>query len=176
MLSLPLDPLAREVPRSVQPESATAFAVTIGWLLDAVEHHRLPNDPANLTPRLRQSDDFRLSFARVPGAVPAGDCHSVRHALVLDLHEGDVFGVRDNDVVVGPVDPTLVGVGPRFGIGRRHAGDGARATSGECDSCPRHRAQLLEYAMTPAPAEASVGAGAQLTRGSGVVRGVVRKA
>src|ERR1700694_3086870 len=43
MLSMPFEPLARLVPRSVIPEPTTAGAVTVGWLLDAADDHHLPD-------------------------------------------------------------------------------------------------------------------------------------
>lgn len=113
MLSLPLDPLARRVPRTVRPEPTTATAVTIGWLLDAADRHQLPHLGV-MTPRLLTSDNFRLSFARPDGPSPTANCHSLRRPLVLHLHRGDRIGVSENAVNLAPAAPVLIGLRPFY--------------------------------------------------------------
>ena len=107
MLSLPLAPLARRVPRSVHPEPTTATAVTIGWLLDAEAHHQLAHS-VPLTAELLASDDFRLSFARPTRPAPTTNCRTSREPLVLDLRAGDEIGVSGNGVYLTPADSNLV--------------------------------------------------------------------
>jgi hypothetical protein len=106
--SLPALPLARLVPRSVQPEPTTAGAVTIGWLLDAVAQHRLDAVPP-ASARVRASDEFRLSFDRPAGIVPIAACRRSGGPLVLELRRGDRLGVLDNGVYATPADGALVG-------------------------------------------------------------------
>jgi hypothetical protein len=113
MLSLPLDPIAPHVPRSVHPEPTTATAITIGWLLDQAGAGRLAK-PGPLTPRLRSSNAFRLSFDRPDGPIPTTNCRSIRRPFTLDLHEGDRFSVLDAPIYLEPVPRTLVGVDPLY--------------------------------------------------------------
>jgi hypothetical protein len=109
MLSLPHDPIARTVPRSVHPEPTTASAVTIGWLLDAEQHGKLPH-PGRLTPDLEASNQFRLSFVQTKGPVPGTNCRSTWRSVVLDLRKGDRIGLHDDGVFLEPSPPALVGL------------------------------------------------------------------
>jgi hypothetical protein len=114
MLSIPFDPWARHVPRSVRPEPTTAGAVTVGWLLDAADDRQLP-DPGVIAPRLLASDNFRLSFARPNGRPPTTNCHTLRRPLILDLHNGDKIGVSQGSVYLEPTTDALVGPTMFFG-------------------------------------------------------------
>src|SRR4051794_2505161 len=86
MLSLPLEPLARRVPRSVHPEPTTATAVTIGWLLDQAARGRLAA-PGRVSRRLHASNAFRLSFDRPDGPAPTTHCRSSRTPYAVNLRE-----------------------------------------------------------------------------------------
>jgi len=114
ILSIPFDPLARVVPRSVMPEPTTAGAVTVGWLLDAADDHRLP-DPGVIAPRLFASDNFRVSFGRLKRLPPTTNCHTLRRPLILDLHNGDTIGVAHGSVYLEPTTFALVGPNMFFG-------------------------------------------------------------
>jgi hypothetical protein len=116
MLSLPFDPVAHRVPRSVTPEPTTAGAVTIGWLLDAAAARRLPGTAYRSvpSPRLLASNNFRLSFARPRRRVPAAPCRTFDRPVVVRLHAGDVLGVYSNAVYLEPVGSLLVGLHPLF--------------------------------------------------------------
>jgi hypothetical protein len=109
MLSLAFDPLSRSVPRSVRPEPTTAGEVTIGWLLDAAAHHRLPA-AGSPTPRLLASDAFRLSFLETSGRPPTTNCRDARRGLVLDLRKGDRIGISGDAVFLEPSSRVLVGL------------------------------------------------------------------
>jgi hypothetical protein len=108
MESLPVLPLADDVPRTVQPEPTTAGAVTLGWLRDAVAQNRL-HATVPASPRVQASDAFRLSFDRPRGAVPRAGCVHSATPLVLDLRTGDRIGLFDNGVFIAPVGNPLVG-------------------------------------------------------------------
>ena len=109
MLSLAHDPLARTVPRTVRPEPTTAFEVTIGWLLDAEAHGNLPAAP-RLTPDLKASDQFRLSFVVARGPTPSANCRSARRPFVIDLRKGDRIGLYDDAAFLEPSPPALIGL------------------------------------------------------------------
>ena len=95
MLALPRDPVALKVPRTVRPETITARAVTIGWLLDGVAQHRIPAPAVNgIT--MRRSNNFRLSFDQEKGHVPGHNCQTVDQKMLLTLHKGDVIGLYDH--------------------------------------------------------------------------------
>jgi hypothetical protein len=92
MLSLAEDPLARQVPRSLRPDRAFAEPVTIGWLLDAVAHHRIPSLKGISQGDLMASH-FRLSFDQQPMRSPTTRCRTLSGPLVIELRRADVIGL-----------------------------------------------------------------------------------
>jgi hypothetical protein len=101
ILTLPRDPLARRAPRSLQPDTVLARAVTVGWLLDGVRQHRIP-PPETFTSADAFSDAFRLSFDRTRGPKPTTNCHVLRERLTLELSKGDAIGVSGSAVLIVP--------------------------------------------------------------------------
>jgi hypothetical protein len=112
MLSLARVPRARVTPRSLHPDSVGAESVTIGWLLDGVADHKIPA-PGAIPRSLRMSDDYRLSFYQHRGHVPTTSCTTLRVGRKIALEAGDVVGVFENAIAIGPangrrlVGPTL---------------------------------------------------------------------
>jgi hypothetical protein len=106
--SLPRHPLARQVPRSLRPESLDAWRVTIGWLLDGVEQGRIPA-PRVISARDLASNNFRLSLYDEHGDPPTTNCRTARRPLVLTLQKGDAIGVSGSPILLAPAaDPSLV--------------------------------------------------------------------
>jgi hypothetical protein len=98
VVSIPLDPRAHDVPRSLRPETAFSPQLTVGWILDQAARHKLPS--AHISAAAFAVTDFRLSFDRTPGGPPAATCERLRRPLPLVLKRGDVIGVFDNPLVV----------------------------------------------------------------------------
>jgi hypothetical protein len=84
ILSLPRDPFAREVPRSLRPERATGGEVTIGWLLDGVAQHRIPA-PGDASPRAIATAQFRLSFDQRGAPATTTSCRRLTRPLTATL-------------------------------------------------------------------------------------------
>jgi hypothetical protein len=119
VLSLPDSPYARTAPRSLRPLSDHgAFRLTMGWLLDAKQHGRLPRPPA-VSALTRRENSFRLAFSQERAPGPTTSCrnltpHSpylnallmeidaVTSSVVLNLKKGDVLGVSHAVVQVSP--------------------------------------------------------------------------
>lgn len=95
ILSLPRDPLAVRVPRSLRPETVNAGSVTIGWLLDGVHQHRIPAPPV-MSNRDLLSDNFRLSFLQQHTRQSATTCRAALSLPVtIPLKTGDVIGLYE---------------------------------------------------------------------------------
>ncbi|MDQ1476630.1 MAG: hypothetical protein QOE62_1859 [Actinomycetota bacterium] len=88
--TLPHVPIARTVPRSVQPLPPS---VTIGWLLDAAHAGRIPN-PGHLSDRDIRNATFRLAFQQSSTAAALHDCEPVGTPKTLSLERGDAIGIR----------------------------------------------------------------------------------
>ena len=104
MLTLPRDPFARQVPRSLRPEAADAGQVTIGWLLDGVAQHRIPA-PSHIAASDLISDNFRLSFFQQRASSPQTSCRTTTGSLIVVLKKGDRIGFSGNVILVRPVLP-----------------------------------------------------------------------
>jgi hypothetical protein len=98
VISIPMDPRAREVPRTLRPETAFSQHLTVGWILDQAAHHELPG--GHISKAAFAVTDFRLSFDRAPGAGPSGACGRLLHSMAVRLKPGDVIGVFDNPLMV----------------------------------------------------------------------------
>lgn len=101
LLTVPRDSLARQVPPSVTPETSSAWRVTIGWLLEAVERGQIPA-PHTVTESDLASNAFRLSFYQQPGDAPTKNCRAVRQPIVLVLKKGDTIGVYNRSINLVP--------------------------------------------------------------------------
>jgi len=109
ILSLPRDPIAPHVPRTLVPDPLTARQVTIGWLLDGVASGRIPA-PAHLVRRDRASTTFRLSFQQRRGPSPRTGCFTLRTATTVSAAKGDVIGLSGNVIRAVPASgPPFVG-------------------------------------------------------------------
>jgi hypothetical protein len=93
ILSLPRIPLAKKVPRVVQPETSQASGVTIGWLLGGVASGRIP-DPGPITPSQRAADTFRLSIEQTRTASRWKACHPLFKPITRRLGKGQSIGIR----------------------------------------------------------------------------------
>ena len=98
---VPRSPTARVVPRSVHPNILTAPALTVGWLLGAVERGKIPS-PGPMTPTNLGKADFRLSFLQEDGELPQARCPVMRRPIVVKLQKGDVFFFTDTPILLQP--------------------------------------------------------------------------
>jgi hypothetical protein len=98
VISIPIDPRARAVPRSLHPETAFSPQLTVGWILGQSAAHKLPT--GHISPAAFAVTGFRLSFDRRPGGAPTPACTPLRHPTPVTLEPGDVIGVFDNPLVV----------------------------------------------------------------------------
>lgn len=105
--SMPRDPQAAKVPRSLHPENALAPQLTVGWLLDAAAHGKLPA-VGKLRAGELAADNFRLSFDQERVAPPAADCERVVRATSFVVHQGDVIGVFGGSITLRPENPALL--------------------------------------------------------------------
>lgn len=101
VLSIPRNPLARQVPRSLRPEPIFSPQLTVGWLLDESAHNRLPAPRITSPPGLVDST-FRLSFAQGRGPAPTTGCHQLDGPLALELKRGDTLGIFANTILIAP--------------------------------------------------------------------------
>jgi hypothetical protein len=114
ILALPRDPFARQVPRTLRPENATARQVTIGWLLDGVAQHRIPA-PRHISERIFATDRFRLSFDEQRTRSPTTSCRLLTRPFTTTLKKGDVIGFYDKALLITPANGLkLVGPPLRF--------------------------------------------------------------
>jgi hypothetical protein len=101
VLSIPRNPLARQVPRSLRPEPIFSPQLTVGWLLDEYAHNRLPA-PSITSPLGFVDSTFRLSFAQGRGPAPTTGCHQLVGPLALKLKRGDTLGISANTIQIAP--------------------------------------------------------------------------
>jgi hypothetical protein len=110
ILSLPRVPRARTTPPFVHPEQFGAAEVTIGWLLEGVEQHRIPS-PGPISPNERMSDDFRLAFEQTDAPAPTRSCSRLGRPTRILLEQGDTFGLFEHALVIRPANGWKI-VGP----------------------------------------------------------------
>lgn len=108
MLSLPRDPLARNVPRTLRPEKVTAHDVTIGWLLDGVAQHRIPT-PRQISARILAADTFRLSFDQQHARAPTTSCKILNRPFTMTLKKGDAIGLYSRALLITPANGLKLG-------------------------------------------------------------------
>ena len=114
MLTIPRDPVALHVPRSLHPETVLARPVTIGWLLDSFGQHRIPA-PRRITKAQLTSNRFRMSFDQEHADAPTTNCQIVRATVFMSLAKGDVIGLSENALFVVPENrASLAGYPLRF--------------------------------------------------------------
>jgi hypothetical protein len=101
ILALPRDPLARQVPRTLRPEKVTARDITIGWLLDGVAQHRIP-ELTHPSARTLATDRFRLSFDQQRTRSPTTTCRLLTHPFTTTLKKGDVIAFYDKALLITP--------------------------------------------------------------------------
>jgi hypothetical protein len=98
VISIPIDPRARSVPRTLRPEAAFSQHLSVGWILDQAARHELPG--AHISKADFAVTDFRLSFDRASTGHVSDACKPLQHPMPLRLKAGDVIGVFDNPLVV----------------------------------------------------------------------------
>jgi hypothetical protein len=103
ILALPRDPFARQVPRTLRPETFTARQVTIGWLLDGVAQHRIPA-PRHISARIFATDRFRLSFDQQRTRSPTTSCRLLTRPFTTTLKKGDVIRFYDKALLITPAN------------------------------------------------------------------------
>jgi hypothetical protein len=118
MLLIPRLPLAKEVPRSQQPDLASARPVTIGWLLDGLAAGRIPA-PHSPTARDMGKAILRTSLRTELPLVPVTCHHAIGAPVVRHLATAETITWRGGPIsltYVGPPPSTLVYGG---GLGNR---------------------------------------------------------
>ncbi len=105
MLTIAHDPFARQLPRGFQPESRLSEQVTLGWLLDGVAQHRIP-DPPRISPQDLAGDRLRLSLQQRTTSSPLVACHPTTGTFIVTMHRGDEIGLRDA-LTITPSDDQL---------------------------------------------------------------------
>jgi hypothetical protein len=118
ILTLPRVPRARDTPPFVRPEQFGAAEVTIGWLLEGVEQHRIPS-PGPISPNERMSDDFRLAFEQTNAPAPTSSCSLLRRSTRILLEQGDTVGLFEQALVIRPANGWKL-VGPPLLFIPRH--------------------------------------------------------
>jgi hypothetical protein len=112
--TIPRDPVAKLVPRSLHPETVLARPVTIGWLLDSLAQHRIPA-PRRITHAQLSSNRFRMAFDQEQADGPTTNCQIVRQTVFMSFAKGDVIGLRENPLFVVPENrAALAGYPLRF--------------------------------------------------------------
>jgi hypothetical protein len=86
ILSVPRNPVASQLPRSLQPWGFANY-LELGWLLDSVPSGRVPA-PRPLTPQELASQTLSLAF-RPDAHAPSARCRSVRTTVVRVLRKND---------------------------------------------------------------------------------------
>jgi hypothetical protein len=96
MLALPRVPAAREVPKTVRPDTSgfdSRQNVTIGWLLDGAASGRIP-EAGQIPPALAAANTFRLSFRQTHTASRWTACQTISKPITRPLEKGEAIGVR----------------------------------------------------------------------------------
>jgi hypothetical protein len=96
LLALPRIPAAREVPRTVRPDTSgfdSRKHVTIGWLLDGVASGRIP-DAGHISPPLAAANTFRLSFQQTRTVSRRTACRTISKPITRQLERGEAIGIR----------------------------------------------------------------------------------
>jgi hypothetical protein len=155
ILSLPRQPLAREVPRSLRPVQPSAPEVTLGWLLDGVADGRIPEPPAP-TASERATYELLLSLSQAPARRPLEGCRPLERPVQRTLRAGDAIGIRNGEVRItrlgpGPVISDDMGYGTTFRTGDREHVVEVLAGPLEVDVRPVPNAFLGTVALCSAP-------------------------
>jgi hypothetical protein len=108
ILTLPRQPVAKEVPRWIVPSSSGASAVMIGWLLDGVASGRIP-DPGGISASEGALATLRLSVQQ--GYIPIVNraCRPVGRGVVVRMRQGahiTVFGAEFGTQGTAQLQPT----------------------------------------------------------------------
>jgi hypothetical protein len=110
LLAIAASPYARQSPRDLHPAPIGAALLTMGWLVDAKQHGKLPSAGV-VSATTRREVDVRLAFHQERGLGPTSSCQTLTSfsPLVLSLHKGDVLGISHRVVQISPlfVPPSL---------------------------------------------------------------------
>jgi hypothetical protein len=95
ILTIAHDPFARQLPRGFRPWSRDPGlrVVTLGWLLDGVAQHRVP-DPPQASPQDLARGRLLLSFRQQTTPTRARPCHPITSAVTVPMHAGDAIGLH----------------------------------------------------------------------------------
>jgi hypothetical protein len=92
------DPLAKQLPRSFQPEPGLAEEVTIGWLLDSSRSGRIPS-PTGVPPKQQATTTLELALQASPNARPRS-CRILVGPTELVLQKGDSLAARTGAISI----------------------------------------------------------------------------
>jgi hypothetical protein len=98
-------PIAREIPRTFQPDSWVAPGVTIGWLVEQETSGRIPRE-APLAPRKAADLSLGLALHQSDSGAKTSSCQSLTTRVLLHLDAG-----RSLRFSGGDLDVTLVSAG-----------------------------------------------------------------
>jgi hypothetical protein len=98
ILLAPRTPLARQLPRSTEPDGFHAPGLTIGWLLDSTKAGKIPA-PDRATPKAVATEALHIALITVDRA-PGSACTSVSGRVVRTLRRGQSVGFATPSVEV----------------------------------------------------------------------------
>jgi len=108
ILVLPRLPLAKELPRSLRPETEKqGYTIMVGWLLAGAASGRIPN-PGDISAAETATNDLRLSVTRyfqglVPVKRPPWSCMQLRSPVTLRMKPGQVINLTKGKFTFTPV-------------------------------------------------------------------------
>ena len=111
--TLAADPQTRRAAAGLHPEQTVARQMTVGWLVDAVDQHRVPQRK-RLTLSDLASNRFRLSFYQRDASGPRTRCSTLVRPTVFRLRKGDVLGVSTGTLLLTPATPVFLNPGLVF--------------------------------------------------------------
>jgi hypothetical protein len=97
ILAAPRLPLARRLPRSIEPSPDFAPGATLGWLLDSAGSGRIP-EPRNMTAIARADELLRLALQPFQGTTTV--CRPLHRPLALTLRAGQAVSVRGGPATI----------------------------------------------------------------------------
>jgi hypothetical protein len=106
---------ARTVPPSLEPNQYSAPTLTVGWLLSAFDHNKIPG-AGKITPKELAAADFRLSFYEDDARAPKTGCNTPLKPVVARFERGDVVYVSRGPLAIIPASPLKVFPGLVFGL------------------------------------------------------------
>jgi len=102
ILSVARNPLAKDLPRNLQPYFFSPD-LTIGWLLESVPSGRVP-PPGPISPNARATETLSLALRQAPFARPE-PCRPLPHQVIRLLDKGDALRAASGRVEVTYLAP-----------------------------------------------------------------------